>query len=109
MSATSIAMMPISAPSYDGVNSLLRYERLHSSNVHSSPAMNHGVPTRFSCAHAPVTPSMAKRPWMISAETLFLYSSYVREPTGEMRSADGNSPHSCRSRKKISAGGGRTL
>jgi|TARA_B100001142_G_C14293177_1_gene639791 hypothetical protein len=52
---------------------------------------------------------MAKRPWMISAETLFLYSSYVREPTGEMRSADGNSPHSCRSRKKISAGGGRTL
>jgi hypothetical protein len=30
---------------------------------------------RFSCAQAPVTPSMAKRPWMISVETLFLYSS----------------------------------
>jgi hypothetical protein len=23
------------------------------SNVHSSPAMNQGVPTMFSCAHAP--------------------------------------------------------
>ena len=43
------------------------------SKVHSWPAMNQGMPVRFSCAHAPVTPSMAKRPWMM--ETLFLYSS----------------------------------
>ena len=35
------------------------------------PALNHGMPVPFSEAHAPVTPSMAQRPWMISRSAFF--------------------------------------
>ena len=46
------------------------------------PAVNQGMPVPFSAAQAPVTPSIAQRPWMTSR------SAFFSEPKGMM----GDSP-----------------
>ena len=55
---------------------------VQSSGVQRVPAVNQGMPVPFSAAQAPVTPSIAQRPWMTSR------SAFFSEPKGMM----GDSP-----------------
>merc|ERR1719453_2153535 len=50
---------------------------VQSDGVQSAPASNHGMPVPTSDAHAPVRPSMAKRPWMISRSASLASPSYA--------------------------------
>ena len=44
---------------------------VQSSGVQRVPAVNQGMPVPFSAAQAPVTPSIAQRPWMTSRSAFF--------------------------------------